>query len=109
MLYNRVGDVGVLIGMVLCIGLQCDAGLDLLPLTCLHGVTVGYSGYLSLGAIGFIAGCWCKSAMIGFHSWLLDAMEGLTPVSALLHSATWFVLVLLVLHWCIWYLCMSWC
>ncbi|MBK4719968.1 NADH-quinone oxidoreductase subunit L [Azospirillum sp. YIM DDC1] len=93
-LVNRVGDFGFVLGIfaifVLTGSVQFDAifakapelvgqklhflswNFDALTVTCL---------LLFIGAMG-------KSAQLGLHTWLPDAMEGPTPVSALIHAAT---------------------
>ena len=93
-LVNRVGDFGFLLGIFACFQLfgsiqfadifagaaqLADARFDFLGMelpalttTCL---------LLFIGAMG-------KSAQLGLHTWLPDAMEGPTPVSALIHAAT---------------------
>ena len=88
LLYNRFGDIGVLVGLVICVAIQCDCGLDLLPFSCSLGLSYSANSCLLLVSVGFITGLFSKSALLGLHSWLLDSMKGLTPVSALLHSAT---------------------
>src|SRR5262244_2697285 len=83
---TKAGDVGFLIGIVL---LWRQAGtfdfLELLSLT--------ESGLMPLAGLGVITFCIYlgasgKSAQFPFHIWLPDAMEGPTPVSALIHAAT---------------------
>lgn len=85
MIMNKVGDIGLLLAMILiwvevgsldyntifscCYLLENNHNLDLISLL------------LLIGVIG-------KSAQIGLHTWLPDAMEGPTPVSALIHAAT---------------------
>ena len=94
MILNRIGDFGLVIGILLLF-VECRAvdyatvfavtpiftnkvctflsfDFDLISTICF---------FLFIGAIG-------KSAQLGLHTWLPDAMEGPTPVSALIHAAT---------------------
>nr|WKK49866.1 NADH dehydrogenase subunit 5 [Thaumatocrinus sp. JL223] len=83
-IYNRIGDVGFLVFLSLCF--VYFNSWSLLEISCLF-LSVDSSivnGLLFSGLIASMA----KSAQIGFHPWLPAAMEGPTPVSALLHSST---------------------
>lgn len=79
--YNRVGDIGILVFIFLRISRFGSWGLsDFI----LFKKNLGVAVFLLLGLFG-AAG---KSAQFGFHPWLPAAMEGPTPVSALLHRST---------------------
>src|SRR6201987_780642 len=80
---NRVGDAGLSLAIMLMFaefGTFNFTGVFSGSKTAGSGVALG-PGLLLLGACG-------KSAQLPLQSWLLDAMEGPTPVSALIHAAT---------------------
>lgn len=79
-LYNKVGDIGLIIGVSM---LLIYKGLYEY-----NNIYIIESKIINYIIIGIIIGSVAKSAQIGLHSWLGDAMEGATPVSALLHAAT---------------------
>jgi NADH-quinone oxidoreductase subunit L len=81
---NRIADLGMLIGIFLIYwntgSLQYNVVFDALPHLA-DGLLVSIAIALFIGAMG-------KSAQFPLHTWLTDAMEGPTPVSALIHAAT---------------------
>ena len=91
---NRVGDFGFALGIfavfVIFGSLDFDAVFAKAPEAV--GTTINFLGWqvssLELACILLFVGAMGKSAQIGLHTWLPDAMEGPTPVSALIHAAT---------------------
>nr|WOE91069.1 NADH dehydrogenase subunit 5 [Cassiopea sp. MKL-2023] len=79
MLINRVGDA-CLIASIILIWINFGS-LNFMVLFTINDWPTIIPLLLLLGAVG-------KSAQIGLHTWLPDAMEGPTPVSALIHAAT---------------------
>ena len=90
-LTTRVGDVGMFIGMMMLftkfqtLSLYGEGGIFALAASQL---TTGDMVWLSIAGILIFCGAIGKSAQMPLHTWLPDAMEGPTPVSALIHAAT---------------------
>jgi len=87
---NRIGDAALILGMILAFhGL---GSLDLTDIMTNAGSkppeAFGEFGLLTGIALLLFAGACGKSAQVPLHVWLPDAMEGPTPVSALIHAAT---------------------
>ncbi|MGH1563689.1 NADH-quinone oxidoreductase subunit L [Mumia sp. DW29H23] len=81
---NRVGDLGLALGIMLMFAQFGTTNIHAVGLNVANasqGVATALGLLLLLGACG-------KSAQVPLQSWLLDAMEGPTPVSALIHAAT---------------------
>ena len=92
---TRVGDLGFLIAlMYLFFKTSGNAdGLNFLEIETINNHLPGLSALIAGGGITFIAlgifvGAVGKSGQFPLHTWLPDAMEGPTPVSALIHAAT---------------------
>ncbi len=94
-LTNRVGDFGFLIGILMLWTLSGPLGARTLNIPSLsHSIAqwMAFSGghqvLITIAMLLVFAGVIGKSAQFPLHVWLPDAMEGPTPVSALIHAAT---------------------
>ena len=91
---NRVGDLGFMLGIFGVFWLFGTVSIpDILAAAPDKvGSSIGFLGFrvdtMSLLCILLFIGAMGKSAQLGLHTWLPDAMEGPTPVSALIHAAT---------------------
>ena len=89
-LTTRVGDVGMFIGMMMLftkfstLALYGETGI----FEQVQNLTAGDMTWLSIAGVLIFCGAIGKSAQVPLHTWLPDAMEGPTPVSALIHAAT---------------------
>ena len=85
---TRIGDVGLLIGVFLLFFSTEPHTFDMV--TIFHAIEAGEigSGILTASALCIFFGAMGKSAQFPLHVWLPDAMEGPSPVSALIHAAT---------------------
>ena len=83
---TRIGDLGLLIAMILLF--WKTGSFDFQEIFSSIGAGEVSGGMLTLIALLLFAGAIGKSGQFPLHSWLPDAMEGPTPVSALIHAAT---------------------
>jgi NADH-quinone oxidoreductase subunit L len=91
---NRIGDLGFAVGIAMVFFLFGSVEFDTVfgaiaqhQNDAYHLLGATWRAYEVIGILLFI-GAMGKSAQIGLHVWLPDAMEGPTPVSALIHAAT---------------------
>ena len=83
MLVNRVGDIGLVLAMFLIL-----REFGSLEFSIINNLLIIESKSCNIICFLLFVGAIGKSAQLGLHTWLPDAMEGPTPVSALIHAAT---------------------
>jgi NADH-quinone oxidoreductase subunit L len=84
---NVIGDVGLVVAAFILF--DQTGALDYAGVfEGAQNAFVENDGWLVAACIGLLVGAFAKSAQIPLHTWLPDAMEGPTPVSALIHAAT---------------------
>jgi len=94
MVLNRIGDLGLVLGILSIFinykAVDYSTVFSLTPL--FENQTINFLNFnfnlLTLTCFFLFVGAIGKSAQLGLHTWLPDAMEGPTPVSALIHAAT---------------------
>jgi NADH:ubiquinone oxidoreductase subunit 5 (subunit L)/multisubunit Na+/H+ antiporter MnhA subunit len=91
---NKIGDIFFLLGMMVCYRIFKTLNFSIVFTLAgyLKDYKIIFLGFsvtgVELMCICFLIGAMAKSAQMGLHTWLADAMEGPTPVSALIHAAT---------------------
>lgn len=91
---NRVGDLGFMLGIFGTFLVFGTVSIPEILAQAPHmaGSTIGFLGHrfdtMTVLCLCLFVGAMGKSAQLGLHTWLPDAMEGPTPVSALIHAAT---------------------
>ena len=86
MLINRVGDIGLVLAMIKI--LEEFGALEFSTINSILSVSGDNKESVTIICLLLFLGAVGKSAQLGLHTWLPDAMEGPTPVSALIHAAT---------------------
>lgn len=94
MVVNRIGDLGLALGIILIYtkskSVDFSTVFSLIPFFLddfVYILNIKFN-FLTITSLLLFIGCIGKSAQLGLHTWLPDAMEGPTPVSALIHAAT---------------------
>jgi NADH-quinone oxidoreductase subunit L len=83
---NRIGDFGFMLGILMA--WTATGSVVFADIAASISRMTAHPGYLTVTAVLIFCGAVGKSAQFPLHVWLPDAMEGPTPVSALIHAAT---------------------